>query len=81
MAAPNFIETTDSSDQPYVEFDLSNGERMRLTRRFASWAQGDVMRIQIREVSGHLRPGPELPVAQVADFLFAVGRLCLRPGE
>lgn len=79
MPTPRFLETTDGSDQPYVEFELDNGDRVRLTRRFAVWARGDVVRIQIREESGHLRPGPELPLAQVPEFLYALARLCVTP--
>lgn len=78
MARLEVIESTDTSDQPYVEFELGNGDRVRLTRRFAPVAGGDVVRIQIREESGHLRQGPEIPVAQLADFLYAIGRLLSR---
>jgi hypothetical protein len=76
---PRFIVTTDGSDQPYVEFALSGGDSLRLTRRYAA-ARGEVVRIQIRDDSGHLRQGPELPLAQLPDLLYALGRLSLETG-
>ena len=46
---PEFIVTTDSSDQPYVEFALGRGgDRLRVTRRYVA-PHGDVVRIQLRE--------------------------------
>ena len=71
----SWMDAVDGSGQRYVEFGLVNGERLRVTRRSTEWAKGDVIRIQIREESGHLRMGPEVPVAQLDVFLFAVGRI------
>ena len=76
---PEFIVTTDSSDQPYVEFALGRGgDRLRVTRRYVA-PHGDVVRIQLREESGQLRPGAELPLDRLPDLLYALGRLSLVP--
>lgn len=79
MPDPRFIVTTDGSDQPYVEFALPGGDSLRVTRRHT--ARGEVVRIQLRDESGQLRPGPELPLAQLPDLLSALGRLSLETGS
>jgi hypothetical protein len=79
VPGPQFIVTTDGSDQPYVEFALPGGDSLRLTRRHVA-ARGEVVRIQLRDGDGQLRPGPEIPLAQLPDLLYALGRLSLETG-
>ncbi len=62
----------DSSGQSYTEVPLQNGEHVRVTYIRESWAGVGGVRVQIRQVDGHLRQGPELPVDVVGSVVSAV---------
>ena len=65
----------DGTGKPYEEIDMGNGEQVRVTYVADSWAGQGGVRIQIRDGSGHLRQGPEIPVEVVADVVRSVIRL------
>ena len=69
-AAPMTVRT-DRSGKRFTEVDLPSG-RVRLTYIRRGWSGSPSVRIQIREPNGHLRLGPEIPVAQLGDFLKAL---------
>lgn len=61
----------DGSRQRYVEVEFPGGEHARLTFIPAAKAGYgvDSVRVQIREGEGHLRRGPELPIARTGAVL------------
>jgi hypothetical protein len=65
----------DSKGNPYEEIDMGNGEQVRVTYISDSWSGQGGIRVQIRDESGHLRQGPEIPVDVVADVVRSVIRL------
>lgn len=67
--------TTDSSKNPYIEILLENDENVRVTYIANSWANEGGFRIQIRQVDGHLRQGPEIPASTVSDVIAAIVKL------
>ena len=69
---------TDSSNQHYVEIDMVNGERIRVTHVPDGWTGGAVVRVQIRDVSGHLRQGPDMPIENLGEVLQAMVELIRR---
>ena len=75
---------TDSAGHKYVEIDTEVGrERLRVT--FIPVPDYDdlrpALRIQIREESGRLRRGPEVPVTVLTQLVEAwVGQMIRRPG-
>jgi hypothetical protein len=70
---------TDSADNGYTEVDLGNGERLRITLVQAGWAGTPSVRIQIRDRSGHLRQGPEIPLASIGALIGSVVELLSSP--
>ena len=63
----------DSAGNPYSEFDMSDEERIRVTRiRHAAWASGPTIRIQKRQASGKLANGPEFPADRADHLIEAV---------
>ena len=64
----------DSSGKAYVEVPTAGGEHVRVTLVPADdggYGQ-DSVRVQIRDAKGHLRQGPELPVACIGDLVGAL---------
>jgi hypothetical protein len=58
----------DSSKQSYIEIPMDS-RHTRVTLIPNGWTGTEAIRISIREESGHLRPGPEIPIAQVGDLV------------
>jgi hypothetical protein len=73
--------TPDSSGKRYIEVDLSNNERARLTLVPDSWGGQGGIRIQIRDATGHLRRGPEVPLAQVDEVVAGMLELVRAAGH
>lgn len=63
---------TDRSGHNYLEVAMSNTEAVRLTYINEAWNGSQAIRIQIKETSGHLRPGPEIPLENIADTVAAM---------
>jgi hypothetical protein len=70
----------DGSGKTYVEVGTLPDERLRLTLVPAAEAGYGVesIRLQIREESGHLRQGPEVPVVTLGTAFAAVVELLLQ---
>jgi len=66
---------TDSAGNSYIEVALPNGDRLRVTLVRAGWAGTPGVRIQLRDGSGHLRQGPEVPADSVGPLVGAVVQL------
>ena len=69
----NLVET-DSSGKRFVDVPTLSGEHARIT--FVPGEQAgygvDCIRFQIRDATGHLRQGPELPVSTLSEVSVAV---------
>ena len=63
---------TDSAHNPYQEVPLDQNQKVRLTLIATGWAGDPSIRIQIRDETGHLRPGPEIPTAQLSQIAVAL---------
>ncbi len=61
----------DSSKHKYEEVDIPGG-KLRLTQIKNGWSGGPAVRIQVRDKTGHLRFGPEVPLENVGDFVGAI---------
>jgi len=59
----------DSSENKYIEVDMDNGEKVRVTHIAKSWSGQGGLRIQIRDERGHLRPGPEIPAEKIGEVV------------
>ena len=61
----------DSADHPFVEVPTLFEEHVRVTFISADQAgyETDSVRIQIRDGKGHLRQGPEVPLACVGGLI------------
>lgn len=67
---------TDSAGHPYVEFDMSKDERIRVTYvPHQDWASGPTVRIQKRAYTGRVSPGPEFPADRAMDLIAAISTL------
>jgi hypothetical protein len=63
----------DSRGNQYIEFDITDDERIRVTRiAHATWADGPTLRVQKRRKSGNVVQGPELPLAAVPALIQAL---------
>jgi hypothetical protein len=61
---------TDAGGNTYIETDRPLGEKTRVTYvPHQEWAGQAVVRIQVRQDDGQLRPGPEIPLDRVGDFV------------
>ena len=65
---------TDSAENRYEEKDIPGGH-VRVTYVAQGWNNTPSVRIQIREESGHLRQGPEIPIASVGGMVGAIVEL------
>lgn len=63
---------TDETGRAFIEVSLPNGENVRVTLVEESWANSPGIRLQIRDASGHLRQGPEIPASAVGQVVAAV---------
>lgn len=61
----------DSSGQHYEEIAIPSGH-VRVTYILHGWADQPSVRIQIRDETGHLRQGPELPLECIGGVVGAV---------
>lgn len=61
----------DSSGQRFVEVDMPAG-KVRVTYIEDGWAGLPSVRVQIRDETGHLRQGPEVPVTAIGGMVGAV---------
>ena len=66
--------TADSKGNNYKEVEIPGGS-VRLTYVQDGWASSPSIRVQIRDDSGHLRQGPEIPVAAVGGMVGAIVEL------
>lgn len=71
---------TDSSQQPFVEVPMGNGEFVRITYLHDGWPDEPTVRIQIRTPGKPPRQGPEFPVRLVGDFVQSVVELARHDG-
>jgi hypothetical protein len=62
----------DSSENKYIEVDMDNGEKVRVTHITKSWSGQGGVRIQIRDEGGHLRQGPEISAAKIGDVVAGI---------
>ena len=65
---------TDSAGNRYKEVDIASG-KVRVTYVERGWADTPSVRIQIRDENGHLRRGPEVPIASIGGMVGAVVEL------
>ena len=67
----------DSSDQPFVDTPTLLNEHVRTTfvREDRAGYGVDSVRVQIRDATGHLRQGPEVPLAAVPGLIAAAMEL------
>ena len=68
-------EMTDSKGNNYKEVEIPGGGHVRLTYIPNGWANSPSIRVQIRDDSGHLRQGPEIPVAAVGGMVGSIVEL------
>ncbi len=64
----------DSSNNEYQEIPISGGS-VRVTYIENGWDDSPSVRIQIRDESGHLRQGPEVPITSIGGVVGAVVNL------
>ena len=64
----------DSKGNNFKEVEIPGGN-VRLTYVQDGWASSPSIRIQIRDDTGHLRQGPEIPVAAVGGMVGAIVEL------
>ena len=62
----------DSAQNTYSEVPMSEDQHVRLTHIVNGWNGHPTIRVQIREESGHLRPGPEIPVTILGPLAAAL---------
>jgi hypothetical protein len=65
---------TDASSNSYIEIEIPGG-KVRITYIQNGWADTPSVRIQIRDATGHLRQGPEIPIASIGEVVGAVVNL------
>ena len=69
----------DSANNEYDEVPIDeSGEKVRVTYVEKAWDGGAGLRIQIRDSSGHLRPGPEIPESKLAAVIAAALQLVIQ---
>jgi hypothetical protein len=61
----------DSTGKRFLDVPTLVDEHVRITLvpKEEAGYQVDSMRLQIRDAKGHLRPGPEVPVTAIGDFV------------
>src|SRR5690625_3604721 len=68
------IMSIDRSGNRYIEKDMCSG-KIRATYVESGWSGEPSVRLQIRDESGHLRQGPEIPVANIGEAVGAMVEL------
>ncbi len=65
---------TDSAGQKYIDVPSLADECVRLTfiDKVKAGYKADSVRVQIRDASGHLRQGPEVPLESVGPLFSAM---------
>lgn len=66
--------STDGSGNRYIEKDMCSG-KIRATYIESGWSGAPSVRLQIRDDSGHLRQGPEIPVENIGEAVGAMVEL------
>jgi len=64
----------DSKGNEYREVEILGGN-VRLTYVQNGWADSPSIRVQIRDETGHLRQGPEIPLSAVGGMVGAIVEL------
>ena len=64
----------DTSNNKYQEVPISGGQ-VRITYIENGWDGSPSVRIQIRDETGHLRQGPEIPITSIGGVVGAVVNL------
>ncbi len=69
----------DSTGKRYVDVPTLKDEHARITfvPSHEAGYKADSIRLQIRDVSGHLRMGPEVPVAALSELVKGIVDLAL----
>ncbi len=67
-------EDIDSKGNRFREVEIPGGS-VRITFVQEGWANIPSVRVQIRDESGHLRQGPEIPISAVGGMVGAVVEL------
>ena len=62
---------SDSKGNSYREVGIPGGN-VRVTYVQDGWANSPSVRIQIRDETGHLRQGPEIPISALGGMVGAV---------
>ena len=62
---------TDQSGNMYKEIEIQGG-KVRVTYIQNGWDGSPSVRIQIRDASGHLRQGPEIPITSIGGVVGSV---------
>ena len=66
----------DSRGNTFLEFDMTDDERIRVTRiTHADWAGGPTLRIQKRRKTGNVVQGPEMPMSVAGKLIRAIQRV------
>ena len=65
---------TDSSGNRYIEKDMISG-KIRATYIENGWSGVPSVRLQIRDESGHLRQGPEIPIENIGEAVGSIVEL------
>ena len=65
----------DRAGHTYIEFPFGDTEHLRVTHLPESYDGCERFRIQIRAANDKLRRGPEVTYRELADLLWAAGRL------
>jgi hypothetical protein len=71
----------DSSQQPYVEVPMGNGEFLRVTYLREGWPAEPAVRVQVRTPGKPPRQGPEFPVRLVGEVVQGILELARHEGE
>lgn len=70
----------DSSQQPYMEVPMGNGEFVRITYLRDVWPEEPTVRIQVRTPGKPPRQGPEFQARLVGDFVQSIMDLARHDG-
>jgi hypothetical protein len=60
---------TDKRGNRFVEIDLLNGEKLRITHIPVCWTGSPGFRVQQVTATGHVKQGPEIPFNRLGDVV------------